>query len=177
MLNIDLFNPTEILPVETANIDIAEQVAVFFAGNYFSGDDGVAIHLYNELRHMDFPDHVFLYPCGIQGLALSESIDAFRKLIIVDALSGFGDPGGIFRFDLLNDNLSELSRSAISAHDIGIIDTIEIVKRLYPERLPRSVILIGVEAGTINTTDISLSPSVGMVLPAVKGMISREISM
>lgn len=155
---------------------LSKKVALFCIGNYYMGDDGFAVHLMRDIEDSFLSGYLELFNFGAVGLGILDYILPYRKLIIVDALQGTGKPGDISKFDLSVSHQLLLTRDIISAHDLGIIESIEIVKRLYPERQPGAIILIGVEALAIDKQVTSLSPQLKKALPIVKQMVFQELA-
>jgi len=149
--------------------------ALFFTGNLYAGDDGFAIHLYEQFKDIPLPRKPDIYCCGVKGLAMVDTFRPFKKLVVIDALRGLGQVGEIFRVDLLNENLSQWSGAPVSAHDIGIIETIEIVRHLFPQHLPAEIILIGVDIGNRDMMGTTLSAEIFAALTPVAKMIYKEL--
>jgi hydrogenase maturation protease len=152
------------------------RVAVYCVGNYYLRDDGFAIHLFHRLKEATFPLTVELHQFGTLGLSLIDHIEPYRKLFILDAMTNMGRPGDIFRLDLL-DNPDLFCKSVISGHDFGVMEVLEIVRRLYPEKLPREVVLWGVEAEVLDEYGTTLSPKVAQALVEVEENVLNEIEL
>ena len=79
---------------------------------------------------------------GSAGLALLDHLRGQELMCLVDACLLGGPPGRV--------HVSELSFDGIpdpvgSLHQIGPLETLTIAARLYPEDMPKRVVLIGVE--------------------------------
>jgi hydrogenase maturation protease len=148
--------------------------AIFCVGNYYLSDDGFAIHLFRVLKGLSLPEDVEIYETALMGFNQIEYIRPYRKLLIIDAVKGLGAPGDIFKLDLIN-SPPAFQKAMLSAHDIGVLDMLELVRVLSPENLPKEVILIGVEAADTMTYGTDLSPMSAAALPVVKSMVLEEI--
>ena len=67
------------------------------------------------------------------------------QLVVVDAVQLGAPPGTVHRLDW--DALPPAQRMPVTSHGLGVRETIEIGRRLYPERMPRQVTLIGIDRG------------------------------
>ena len=152
-----------------------KKTGVFFIGNYYVADDGFAIHVYRLLKDGELPQNVDLIEFGVKGLDLLETFQHYDKVILIDTLAGFGEPGKIFRLNLLEDSLSKLGQQRLSAHHIGVAELLELGKNLYPNKFPKEIFLIGVEASDITSYGTTLSDPVQKAIPVVLGLLSKEI--
>ncbi len=125
---------------------------------------------------MPLPDYVKIYEFGLIGFALTDFILPYRKLIVVDALKGIGRPGEIFKFDLLKDP-PVFYKSMLSTHDFGIIELLDVVKMLYPENLPKEVLLFGAEAAITDQYGTTLSPQLNKALFGIREIILEELKL
>ncbi len=62
-------------------------------------DEGVGVHVANELAKMELPPDVSVVEGGTDGFRLLNVITEADRLIIVDAVKGGAEPGSIYRFD------------------------------------------------------------------------------
>jgi len=148
-------------------------IAIFCIGNLYLSDDGLAIHLYNELIKLKLSENIKIYQFGLLGFSQIDLILPYRKLIVIDALKGFGRPGDIFTIDLF---LSKyLDNNTLSSHDIGLFELLETIRILDPSKMPKEAILIGVEIENVNEFGVTLSPKVNNVISQVQKIIINEI--
>lgn len=132
--------------------------------------------MYRQLKEATLPPLVELHQFGTLGLSLIDHIQPYRKLFILDATINMGQPGDIFRFDLL-DNADLFFKTVVSGHDFGVMEVLEVVRRLCPEKLPREVVLWGVEAEVLDEYGTSLSSKVEQALVEVKENVLNEIEL
>lgn len=76
-------------------------------------------------------------------------LDGETDMIVVDAVQFGSAPGTIHIIPW--DSLPH-SSSAISAHGLGLRETIEIGTLLYPQQMPERVTLVGIEGRCFNRT-------------------------
>jgi hydrogenase maturation protease len=77
-------------------------------------------------------------------------------LLVVDAVQ-FGAEAGTVHC-LPWDQLPSFGSSSISVHGIGLKEAIDIGKALYPERIPPSIILVGIEGRCFNRMRDAMTP-------------------
>lgn len=76
-------------------------------------------------------------------------LEGETDMIVVDAVQFGAAPGTIHVIPW--DSLP-LSSSAISAHGLGLRETIEIGSLLYPQSMPERITLVGIEGRCFNRT-------------------------
>ena len=114
-------------------------------GNELIADDAVGFEIFNKLAgcaaRLEF--------CGVGGVDILPLLDGETDMIVVDAVQFGAAPGTIhvIPWDSLPSN-----SSAISAHGLGLRETIEIGNLLYPEKMPERITLVGIEGRCFNLT-------------------------
>jgi hydrogenase maturation protease len=131
---------------------------VICIGNELVADDAIGFEVHARLGAR-LRDDVRLVFCGVGGLALLDLLDGTEDaMVVVDAVS-LGAPVGTVRCMALAD-LPWATGNPISAHGIGLRETLEIGEALYPERMPRSVTLVGIEGRCFDRPREHMSPEV-----------------
>ena len=114
-------------------------------GNELIADDAVGFEVFNRLAgcpaRLEF--------CGVGGIDMLPLLEGETDMIVVDAVQFGTEPGTIHVLPW--DSLPHGS-SAISAHGLGLRETIEIGTILYPEKMPQRVTLVGIEGRCFNRT-------------------------
>lgn len=111
-------------------------------GNPDRGDDAVGVQVARRVA-LDRPD--------VRVLELddpSEALDAWAAadtVVVADAVSSGGDPGCIHVVDAVARTLPAGSWAAGGTHALGLAAVVELGRALG--RLPRRLVLVGVEAG------------------------------
>jgi hydrogenase maturation protease len=116
---------------------------VICIGNALIADDGAGQAVYERLLETSLPDNVRLRFLGLGGMDLLEEIDGEEILVVVDGVQLGGEPGTIHLLDW--EHLPRMDLRPVSGHGIGICEAIAVGKRLYPERVPENIFLVGIE--------------------------------
>jgi len=131
---------------------------VVCVGNDLAADDGVGREVFLELGKRALQDDVRLVFLGLGGIDLIEQLDGEERLIVVDAVQ-FGEPPGTVHI-LDWDSLPHMAPRPVSGHGIGVREAIEVCARLYPERVPKNIWLVGIEGECFDQLGAGLSADV-----------------
>ncbi len=148
------------------------RVLVLGVGNPILSDDGVGIHVARALKERTLQD-VTVEELAASGLELLDVVLDFDKVIIIDAIqTKDGVPGQIH---VLEEKDFERSVHGSSPHGVNIATALALGRKVAPERMPRSVVFIAVEAEDLINVKEQLTPKVQAVLPKVIKMVEDEI--
>ena len=144
-------------------------------GNILCSDEGVGVHVVNQLRNIDLPDYVDVYDCGTSGIAVLEALDGAEKGVIIDAVSMNGRVGKIYRLTIddilkMEDNLFKL----VSLHQFDLISTLKVAQITGVYKVPKDLVIIGVEIKSFDF-GLELSDEIRRVIPDIIKMILSEI--
>lgn len=143
-------------------------------GNELVADDAVGFEVYKLLRTMDLPQDIRLVYTGVGGLSLLDLLSGDEQiLVVVDAVQ-FGQPAGTVHC-LSWDSIPFFGGSSISVHDIGLKETVDIGRELYPERIPPSVVLVGVEGRCFNRMRDAMTPETEAAVGTAVRCVLHEI--
>jgi hydrogenase maturation protease len=104
--------------------DKSNSILILGVGNYLMGDEGVGVHLIQELAKMDIPEGVDILDGGTGGFLLLNCFEAYKSIIFVDATMDGQEEGTI---SLIRPKFASDFPSALSVHDVGLKDMIEAV--------------------------------------------------
>lgn len=112
-------------------------------GNLILGDDGVGIHVVNELKkQIQSPNPNLTIDEAITGgMNLLELILGYDKAIIVDAVRTKNGKNGEVKRIPLNDFSTVHS---CNPHDLSLIEAVEMAKKMGENQIPKEIIIIGV---------------------------------
>ena len=138
-------------------------------GNLLLKDEGIGIHTVKALQEINLPRDVKIIDGGTAPdlIAYTEAGD---KLIIIDAARAGGEPGTVYR--LLPRDLSEETGGAISAHELGVEQSLRLLSLTGNE--PGEIVIIGIEPKEIDW-GIELSTELQQRMPQIVRAILREI--
>ena len=151
---------------------MAGKTLIIGVGNLLLKDEGVGVHVAQELQKKDLPAEVEVYDGGVAGIGLLDFFRKASKLLLIDAAEMNLKPGTVVRFT--PEKVKDLSGGGkFSTHDVGLLEVLELAKALG--HCPEDVVIIGIQPKEISWgTD--LSPEVQASIPQVMEMVLKEIS-
>jgi hydrogenase maturation protease len=153
-----------------------KRTAVVGIGNIILGDEGVGIHVLNRLRLEKLPKEVELIEGGVGGIALLNLIKGVERAIFIDAVAG-DKPGKIHRFTETDlDQKVKVSLHPMSLHDIGLAEMIKLGRTLYPDEMPKEIVVYGVEITELKTYSTALSKKISVSAKEVVKLIVDDLT-
>jgi hydrogenase maturation protease len=104
--------------------DKSNSILILGVGNYLMGDEGVGVHLIQEMAKLNLPEYLDILDGGTGGFLLLSCFEAYKTVIFVDATMDGKDEGTI---SLIRPKFASDFPSALSVHDVGLKDMIEAV--------------------------------------------------
>ena len=104
--------------------DKSKSILVLGVGNYLMGDEGVGVHLLQDMANIKLPDYVDILDGGTGGFLLLNCFEAYKTVIFVDATMDGKEEGTI---SLIRPKFASDFPTALSVHDVGLKDMIEAV--------------------------------------------------
>lgn len=138
-------------------------------GNELVADDGAGFEIFNRLAGCP----ARLEYCSVGGIDLLPLLAGETDLIVVDAVQFGALPGTIHVVPW--DSLPR-ENGAISSHGLGLRETIEIGRILYPGFMPERIILIGIEGRCFNRTREYMTSEVRNAIDPAVTMIEELIA-
>lgn len=125
------------------------EVLVVCIGNELVADDAAGYEVFQRLAALEPPPWARVEYVAVGGIALLDRLTGEESgLIVVDAVQ-FGAPAGTIH-SLSWEDIPSHSSASISAHSIGLNETIEVGRLLYPEKIPPAIRLVGIEGRCFN---------------------------
>jgi hydrogenase maturation protease len=146
------------------------KIVILGVGNLLLSDEGVGVHVANELVKLELPPGVTVVEGGTDGFRLINVITEADRLIVVDAVKGSGAPGSIYRFDI-NEVQNCPSGFKTSVHQIGILEVINLSGLIG--KTPQTTV-IGIEPESLEM-GMELSPEVKAKIPRIIELIWDEL--
>jgi hydrogenase maturation protease len=156
--------------VETRTRHSSPRITILGIGNLLLKDEGIGVHLVQKLAGVVDDANVKIIDAGTYPDFLSLIDDNLDKLIIVDAVKTGDRPGTIYRFG--SDDLDLDSTLPVSAHDMGVLDSLKTMALFNKQ--PKSTVIIGIEPRTIDF-GLDLSPEIEDKLPKIISLVLKEI--
>lgn len=145
---------------------------VIGVGNILLKDEGVGVRCVEYLRSSGLNEGIKLVDGATLGFDLLEEMKGFEKVVIVDAVDMGKEPGYIAGFDA-EQILSLSSGKKFSLHEIGLVDVIQVGKRIGYNF--SNVRIVGIQPSEVSLGD-SLSETVAKKLPALAERVLKEIN-
>nr|MDO8081810.1 hydrogenase maturation protease [Candidatus Freyarchaeota archaeon] len=146
---------------------MVKRTVIIGVGNLLLGDEGVGIHVVEELNKRDLPANVEVVDGGTGGVTLLNLMEGADKVIIVDAILGGCKPGEIYVLDV--DRLMKGVVKFFSLHEMDLLSALRIGKELG--KLPLELVVVGVEPKNYKEHSMDLSPEIKAVVPKVIDVI------
>jgi hydrogenase maturation protease len=147
-----------------------KHILILGVGNLLLSDEGVGVHVAQEMMKMDMPPEVHVVEGGTDGFGLVNIIVQADRMLLIDAIRGGGQPGSIYRFEM-EDCPPYPDIFKTSVHQISILEVINLSSLIGST--PRTTI-IGVEPACLEM-GMELSPDVAAKIPKVITLIREEI--
>jgi hydrogenase maturation protease len=145
-------------------------------GNSILGDDGVGVRVAREVAARVKDGDVDVRDVSVDGLNLFDFILGYDKLVVIDAIvTEDGAVGDVFR--IVPEKVCDPSRSAISPHHFNLATTIEIGKELFPDRIPRDVVLYAVATEEATAVSEEMTREVEQAVPRAVDLVMEEIGL
>ena len=139
--------------------DKSMSILIMGVGNYLMGDEGIGVHLIQNLAKTNLPDYLDILDGGTGGFLLLSCFQVYPTIIFVDATMD-GKPAGTI--SLIRPKFASDFPSALSVHDVGLKDMVEAVYLM--DKVP-DIHLFTVSIEEINPMTIELNPKVEAAIP------------
>jgi len=148
--------------------DKSRSILIMGVGNYLMGDEGIGVHLIQELSKKNLPEYIDVLDGGTGGFLLLSCFEVYPTIIFVDATMD-GKPAGTI--SLIRPKFASDFPSALSVHDVGLKDMIEAVYLM--EEVP-DIHLFTVSIEEINPMTIELNQRVRESIPELIDKILEQ---
>lgn len=141
--------------------DKSNSLLVMGVGNYLMGDEGIGVHVIQEMAKTKLPEYVDILDGGTGGFLLLSCFEAYPIIIFIDATMD-GKPEGTV--SLIRPKFASDFPSALSVHDVGLKDMIEAVYLM--DHVP-DIHLFTVSIKEINPMTVELNEKVQQAIPEI----------
>jgi hydrogenase maturation protease len=143
-------------------------VLILGIGNLLLSDEGIGIHAIRCLAQNELPPDVEILDGGTSGADLVDDLEGRTKVVVLDAASGDGPPGTVYRCEA--HELME-QEGGMSLHEFGLSDSLHMAEQLGCA--PKRVIVLGVQPANLRP-GMELSPEVAAILPGILKLALAE---
>ena len=140
-------------------------------GNDLVADDGAGKSVHACLEKTPLPTGTRLVFLGLGGIDLLEEINGEDLLVVVDAVQLGAAAGTVHVLDW--QSIPTRQPRPVSGHGIGVREAIEVGRRLYPEKTPQRIFLVGIEGICFDQLGQAISDPVAEAIPVAVGEILR----
>jgi hydrogenase maturation protease len=155
----------------TSSLNGNGKLLILGVGNLLLSDEGVGVHVAQELMEMNFPPEVRVVEGGTDGFGLMHVLLEAERVILIDAVRGGGQPGSIYQFEI-EDCPPFPDVFKTSVHQISILEVINLSGLIGST--PRTTI-IGIEPQCLEM-GMKLSPEVARAIPKVIRLVKEEVA-
>jgi len=142
-------------------------------GNPILSVDGVGIHVARILKEKGLIG-VDVEELAASGLELLDVVLDHDKVVIVDAIkTDSGVPGEHY---VLEEKDFEKSVHGASPHGVNIATALALGRKIVPDRMPKEVVFIAVEADDLVNVSEELTARVRAAIPEIVKRVIQEIS-
>jgi hydrogenase maturation protease len=145
-----------------------DKILIVGIGNMVCRDEGIGVHVIQEMEDMELPGHVQLLDIGTSTMDLISHLEGVKKLIVIDAMNLGGAPGEIHKCK--PEDLMSKGEESISLHEVDLLETLTTAKKMGKEI---DTVIIGVEPKVIDW-GVELSEEVKQKIPAIIEAVLKE---
>jgi hydrogenase maturation protease len=138
-------------------------------GNLLYRDEGIGVHVAQEMEKMELPEQIELLDIGTSTMDLISYLKGVKKLIVIDAMKAGGDPGTVYKCK--PEDLLPKDEGPISLHEIGLLETLNMAKKMEMEI---ETVIIGVEPKVFDW-GIELTEEVKNRIPFIIEAVLKEV--
>jgi len=161
------------------NSSCSRRVLILGLGNILLKDEGIGVHVVEELQKQNLPGNVEVIDGGTAGLDVLSLAAGVDKLVIIDALRAGQEPGTIYKTRLnsgqkgrLTQIFSQEKQSKISLHQVGLLDALRLAEKINVA--PEEIVIIGIEPGEVDC-GLELTKRVKRRVPEIIKKVLEEI--
>jgi hydrogenase maturation protease len=155
------------------------RIVVLGLGNMLLRDEGIGVHVAQQLLQQNLGDNVEVIDGGTSSLDVLLLQEGPYKLVVVDAMKAGKEPGTIYKsrfraeqVEGLRQAFSKKEHSTLSLHQIGLLDALVVAQRTACA--PDEVVIIGVEPNEIDG-GLELTEPVSERMPEIINSVLEEI--
>jgi hydrogenase maturation protease len=145
---------------------------ILCVGNELIADDAVGFEVFTRLERCLDLGRIRLEYCGVGGIDMLPLLENETDLIVVDAIQLGAEAGMVHVIPWYE---LPVGSAAISAHGLGLRETMEIGMTLYPGNMPERVTLVGIEGRCFNRTREFMTQEVENAIPRAVSIVRNLV--
>jgi len=149
-----------------------KNIIIAGVGNRLLGDEGLGLHIIDNLSQIPMPTNVNIIDCGCDLLSLIPYLNEPQKIIVIDAIRAGGKPGKIYRFDYSKLQITQAQMQSV--HQVGPTDALGLLRQVYPTLSKCEIVIIGIEPKAIEL-GTELSEKIRQSFADVKRLVLKEL--
>ena len=152
-----------------------DRIIIIGAGNEFRSDDAVGPVIAKKIYQL-YPERVKYVKDISDSTNLIEHWKNRKHVFFVDAVCSRSEPGTVYRFDALNEEIPENIGSNLSTHTFNLGEAIELARSL--ENLPENLIVYGIECRNFDFGQCfseEIKPAISKVIIKLKNEIDEIV--
>ena len=147
-----------------------KKIVIIGIGNVLLKDEGIGIHVINELEKYKLPSNVEIYDGGTGGFKLIDLMHGANKVIFIDAVETGKAPGTIIVFKSEDVRLTYQKRK-YSLHDTDLLEVLKMASLLDNTT---EIKIIGIQPKKIKYST-TLSQELKDSIPNIINIVFKEI--
>lgn len=145
---------------------------VLGVGNPIKSDDGVGVRVARLLKERNIPG-VDVEELPASGLELLDCVLDYDLVVVIDAIQTKGGRPGDF-YELQEGDFERTVHGA-SPHGVNIATALALGRRIVPERMPKKVVFVAVEAADLVNVSEMLTPEVEAQVPRIADFVEDKV--
>ena len=152
-------------------LSLSVKTLIVGVGNPILSDDGVGIYAARMLLERGLPG-VSIEELPASGLELLDMVMGYDRVVIVDAIqTRVGVPRD--HYVLREDDFKRTVHGS-SPHGINIATALAMGRKIVPDKMPKEVFFVAIEAEDLTNVRQGLTPKVSEKLPGILDMIEKD---
>lgn len=152
-------------------LSLSVKTLIVGVGNPILSDDGVGIYAARMLLARGLPG-VSIEELPASGLELLDMVMGYDRVVIIDAIqTREGVPGD--HYVLREDDFKRTVHGS-SPHGINIATALAMGRKIVPDKMPKEVFFVAIEAEDLTNVREGLTPKVSEKLPGIVDMIEKD---
>jgi len=140
-----------------------KKILIAGIGNLLLTDEGVGVHIIQELSRMKLPENVELADIGTASFDLLTFMEGKDKAILIDALASDDKPGTLYRLSP-DDLISGKRKLLTSLHQFDVPQVLNLIKQ---KNQKTEIVIFGIVPKDYQSYSTDLTPELEKALPKI----------